>query len=256
MEPFFFETGDEELFGVYHPANDVFSRKAILVCPPAYSEYFRTYRFLRKVADAWAGSGFHVMRFDYFGTGDSMGKWSDGGPERWARDTKAAVQELLEVSGAESVTLFGIRLGAAFALQAAGTTKVASRIVLWDPVLNGKEYVKSLERSHERLLLGSDVRVRDKLRRLDSELAGFPRERWIDNDLAALDLTSSISPTSKEFLCIVSKGETLNHQFAESVRSAGKSLRVETMDDDCDWSTPSESALQAPGIQSWLKSCL
>ena len=76
MEPFYFgPAGGRRLFGVFHepPA----SRRrgcGVVLCYPLGTEYTSYYRAYRQLALSLAENGFHVLRFDFRGCGDSEGE--------------------------------------------------------------------------------------------------------------------------------------------------------------------------------------
>jgi alpha-beta hydrolase superfamily lysophospholipase len=147
MEPTFF--GDPRLFGLYHPpeATGPRSDTGVLLCPPVGHEHTRSHRALRVLAEALARDGFHALRFDYRGMGDSSGDSADGTVERWCDDVDAALGELQELSGAGAVFLVGLRLGASLAVRALARPAPrrrprVRRAVLWDPVVSGAEFLE------------------------------------------------------------------------------------------------------------------
>jgi hypothetical protein len=63
--PGYFRSGASDLFGWYHDAEDAPARDAVVViCPPAGSEYTRTHRSKRHLADRLAPAGIPAQRFD------------------------------------------------------------------------------------------------------------------------------------------------------------------------------------------------
>lgn len=144
MTPMFFGYGARRLFGIYHPPRAA-ARRAVLVCQPWGQEYLRAHRSLKQLATLLAQAGCHVLRFDYFGTGDSGGDMVDGDLEGWVDDIEAAVQELQDTSGATRVTIAGMRLGATLAaIAAARQSADIDGLVLWDPVVSGSSYLREL----------------------------------------------------------------------------------------------------------------
>jgi uncharacterized protein len=80
-------------------------------------------------------AGFHVLRFDYFGTGDSYGDTGEGDLASWCGDIETAIEELREITGATKVNLAGLRLGANLSARvAAYRPKDVSKLVLWEPL--------------------------------------------------------------------------------------------------------------------------
>ena len=88
-----------------------------------------------QLAAKLASSGFHTLRFDYFGTGDSAGDTVEGDLEGWSADIETAIDEIRDIAATAQVTLIGLRLGAlAAARVAARNARVVDTLVLWDPV--------------------------------------------------------------------------------------------------------------------------
>ncbi len=145
MEPFFFGPSDKALYGVYHPPEVNSSKsEAVLFCPPFGQEYMRSHRALRQLALLLNKKGYHVLRFDYSGTGDSNGNMEDMLPQTWVNDIATAANELIDMADVKRITLVGLRLGALFSVEACKVLENVSRLVLWDPIISGKEYIEEL----------------------------------------------------------------------------------------------------------------
>jgi hypothetical protein len=144
MNPVFFGTSGEPLFGVFHaPVRAASSRVAALLCPPLGQEYLRSHRALRQLAVQLAREGIAAFRFDYRGTGDSFGDAEMLTFETMHEDAQLACTELLDLSGARKAAVIGLRAGGIPALRLAGDRTV-SACVLWDPILDGSVYAASL----------------------------------------------------------------------------------------------------------------
>lgn len=154
MRPFFFGTSKQPLFGIYHPAAAKPARQtAVLLCNPLGQEAIRAHRIYRVMADRLSRSGFHVLRFDYYATGDSGGDCSEASMERWIDDVMAASEELADTAGVTRVAWVGLRLGATIvALASARRPPMLSNLVLWDPVVDGLAYLEELRHAHLTLL--------------------------------------------------------------------------------------------------------
>ena len=114
MNPFFFGSSEERLLGVHHPPRGRVPREVgVLLCYPLGQEYMRAHRAFRQLAMLLARRGFHVLRFDWFGTGDSAGAGEEGSIARWLEDARTAIDELKDTAGVTRVSLVGLRLGAA-----------------------------------------------------------------------------------------------------------------------------------------------
>lgn len=154
MNPLYFGRPEAPLYGAYYPAETAGARgEAVLLCGPVGQEYMRTHRALHQLAGQLAGAGCDVLRFEYTGIGDSAGDEAE--LATWQQDIVTAAHELTELSGASRVALIGVRLGASLAFAVAGPVR-ASRLVLWDPVVSGTEYLALLERLHAASLVDPD----------------------------------------------------------------------------------------------------
>jgi alpha/beta superfamily hydrolase len=71
---------------------------------------------MRLLAKQLSDAGLHVLRFDYHGTGDSSGEVGAGQFDVWVNDVALAADELLEISGVDSLTVVGLRTGAQLAI--------------------------------------------------------------------------------------------------------------------------------------------
>jgi len=128
--------GSRTVLALYDPPASPEARRGVVICSPFAREYFAAYRILRFLARRLSRDGLHVLRFDYYGCGDSGGEFQEGCVESWAGDAETAVAELEAVSGVGSVTLIGVRGGALMASLVAGRSGRIDRLVLWDPVVD------------------------------------------------------------------------------------------------------------------------
>ena len=145
MNLLFFGSSDRQLFGAYHaPVARVPARGAAVLCPPWGQEYIVCHRTLRRLATRLSERGFHVLRFDYYGTGDSAGEREEGDLSSWYADAELAVDELRDMSGQSNVACIGVRLGAVVAWRLGMNRPDVSTVVMWDPVVDGADYVDEL----------------------------------------------------------------------------------------------------------------
>lgn len=190
MIPCEFGPQGQGLLGLYHPPRASVARSAaVLLCAPIGQEYMRTHRALRTLALQLADSGLHVLRFDYLGTGDSVGEIRDASMAIWAGNVGSALAELADISGAQQLTLLGLRSGALLAALACSQGLArAHRLVFWDPVVRGADYLAVLERLHAQMA----VTVRPVPPVSSDELVGFPYPIALRRELAQLDLATMI----------------------------------------------------------------
>ncbi len=149
MQTLCFGKSGQQLFGVYYEPDNYTSNstKSVLLCSPIGHEYISTHWAMRRLSARLTDAGFHVFKFDYFGTGDSAGDFDDSSVEQWKSDMQMAATELLDISGNRNILLLGLRFGATLAALAARNIKPHG-LVLWDPVMDGESYIQELRETH------------------------------------------------------------------------------------------------------------
>ena len=99
-----------------------------------------------KAARMFAASGFPVFRFDFSGCGDSEGDLQFSSVEGWQQDLDAAIKVFRKETGISQCLLWGLRLGAGFALLRQQGDSVVVGLILWQPVLDFSVHIKQFLR--------------------------------------------------------------------------------------------------------------
>jgi pimeloyl-ACP methyl ester carboxylesterase len=194
MFPLYFGPPSRRLFGAFHEGSPGRSRNlGVLLCNPFGQEAIRTHRLYRVLAGRLAQAGVHVLRFDYFGTGDSAGEDDDASLESWQSDVLLAHRELQRLSGAQDFTWMGSRLGGTAVVRAAQQMPAAEpHVVVWDPVVDGAAYVQLLRSKHvEALEISYSLPDPAWRRQLQSEPTAFRDEA----------IGIAVSPAMRQQLC-------------------------------------------------------
>ena len=195
MNPFYFGSSDQQLFGIHHPPEGTEVRDgAVLLCPPMGHEYIAAHRPLQQLAVRLSRAGFHVLRFDFYGCGDSAGDMESATLEHWLEDVATAAQELRDTSGSRRLCLVGLRLGGSLAAMAAsaavaGGARDLFASVLWEPVVQGREYLTGLFASQRDWVRRTFPKPRPET--LDwpvPEVLGYPLPEVLQRELEAVDL--------------------------------------------------------------------
>lgn len=194
MTPVWFGPTDRPLFGWFHSGLSGKARAGVVICPPFGLENIRAHYALRLTAERLAEHEIAVLRFDYDGMGDSAGDISD--PDRvgsWLRSVTAAIN-VVRTAGIKRISLVGMRIGATMAVCAAADNAEIDQVVLWDPCMSGRAFLREQEAmsaislgittKHSDgsvetpgLVYGSET-VRD-LRTLRIEASGWPKARRV-----------------------------------------------------------------------------
>jgi len=150
FDAFRFGVAGRQLFGLYQPASTSVNRgHAVLLCPPFGQEAIRAQRMFRVLAERLSREGFHVMRFDYLGTGDADGEDDACSLDDWTSDVQQAATELTRRSGVTRCSWLGLRLGGSLAaLASSQAVAPPDKLILWDPVLEGAPYLAELAQAH------------------------------------------------------------------------------------------------------------
>jgi alpha/beta superfamily hydrolase len=187
--PFYFGSQGRELFGCFHdPSRNGMRRCAVLICQPVGHEYINSHRALRQLAVRLAEAGFPVLRFDYSGCGDSYGEAEQSSIARWLEDISTAVAQLRALTGIFQVCVIGLRLGGTLAAVTGTICEDFQSLILWEPVVNGRDYLKELHSLQEEMLR---FRPKPKLStrpQAHVEILGFPVSRLLHAQLEELDL--------------------------------------------------------------------
>jgi len=201
IEPHFFGSSEHRLFGIYHVPHGRFRPHGVVLCPPGPQRYMRSHMAFRQLAVTLARRGFHVLRFDYYGTGDSGGPSNAGNLSEWRENIVAAVDDLVECSGARKLSLIGFRLGATLA---ASVPLDLADLVLWDPVASGTEYLRELHALHRRQFAAVLFPPRLPEPGTDGDVLGLPLSAELQTELESLELTQVFAARPNQLALLVS----------------------------------------------------
>ena len=210
MDPFFFGPPHRRLFGIITAPDGGPSSKGAVLCPPLGLEAVRAHRSLRLLSDQLARAGCIALRFDFFGTGDSLGASDESRPIEWLEDIRVAVQELRERSGVGRISLVGLRLGEY--LATAAEVRAVSQLVLWDPVADPARYAQELEENAY------------KSEKYGLEVGGFAYSPALLDDLRTLSL-DDVQRVPREVKILTSRASPGLPAFRKSVEA--KRARVD-----------------------------
>jgi pimeloyl-ACP methyl ester carboxylesterase len=238
VQAFQFGTSKQPLFGVYEaPAVPRTPQAGVVICQPVGHEYIRAHRALRNLSAALSAAGFHVLRFDYFGSGDSSGDGLEFTIARALADVATAIEELKDMAMLPRVTLVGVRFGATLAAMAAATRTDVEALVLWDPVMRGSRYISQIQDLERRWARGRPVPKVERGSNLPEELIGFPMTPALRSEFEAADL-SRVTRWPARRLVTVASAEESSAELRAHLESIGVASAHESVAASCDWDRP------------------
>lgn len=269
MTPLRFGGPDNPLYGVFHPAHPARnSGHAVLLCNPLGQEAVRIHRLYRLLAEELAQAGTAALRFDYFGTGESLGEDEDGQLDRWVDDLRLAHAELLRRSRARQLSWVCARLAGVIAARACvGLTPAPHRIGLWAPVVSGEAYLAELRAAHARAL--QPLRQAGALPPAGAntaegaipctELLGFGLHPDLPAQLARVGAADYRALRASEAVVLTHEPDPMPEDLAQALNGAGIAAVHQSVPVHFDWTSEEavntalvpQQALQA--LSQWIR---
>jgi len=108
--------------------------------PPLFDENKCSYRFGYCLKKHLNSIGIELEKFDYRGTGEAKGKFCDVTLESLRDDVEGFID-------GDNCTAIGVRFGASLGFDVCcGSVQSAAKLILIEPVIDGSEYLRWLER--------------------------------------------------------------------------------------------------------------
>ncbi len=207
-------------FGWLHQAAG--GSRGVVLCAASGYEALGAHQSWRVLADRLAAENLPTLRFDYPGCGDSLGE--GGGPgatQASISSIRQAAEFLREQTGVSEVALVGLRLGAAFALEAALTVNAVDSLALVTPVLRGKSFLL------EQKALAKVIAARGGANTIEDfsadriSIEGFEFDRDAIDAIMKIDLQSVARPPARRILIVGEPGSGRYDALAEKLKSLG-----------------------------------
>lgn len=237
QQAFFLKGGSGDLFciGELHPDRNL-ARQSVLIVPPFAEEMNKSRHLMAALARQAGHAGYDVLLFDFFGTGDSEGDFSDASITVWRSDIDAVIRHM---DPQARLHIVGFRAGALMAVDAATRHEVHS-LTLVHPQLSGKQQLDDMLRLRltASLMGGGRERISALRRRLLAgdtlEIAGYRLSPELASGLDALALSRFSGRTPARVNCVEIVSEPADQirtglqQAIDDWRSAGSVVNCET----------------------------
>ena len=213
--------------GFFHQAG---GSTGVVLCSPWGFEDLVMRKSWRLLAEAIAAAGYPCLRFDFPGTGDSLGHaTSVDSVAPWIEAIHDAAEVLRLNSGVRRFVFIGQSLGATLAAEAARSRSDVVALQLIAPVARARHYVRELaatatmvaERIGIKLELSSDEGL---------SVVGFGLSRPMVEDLKTLDLTKISDLSVRDVTIFDSADRKAGAEVSEHFRRIGLAVTLERVE--------------------------
>ena len=257
IEPFFLDSPRGPLFCLHLAPEDKPATEGVLYLHPFAEEMHKSRRMAALQARALARAGYAVLQIDLTGCGDSAGDFGDASWEVWRDDVRLAHAWLAaQVPG--PITLWGLRLGACLAVDMAAELVRVTRLLLWQPINNGEQFLNQFLRiklASEMLSEGqAKTGTKDLLAMLASgtgiEVGGYLLSPAMAQQLPRIKLAEQIPHCAVEWIEVGAEAgdhvTPASQRVVDTWRAAGVEVRTRTVPGDPFWVT--QEITECPGL--------
>ena len=206
------------------------------------------------------------MRFDYFGTGDSDGDDDEGDFDTWVANIVSANSELTKLSGIDRTAWLGMRLGASLCAIATSTvSRPPERLLLWEPVAYGKQYLRQLGVAHVEGLQadygerwGSESDLRElAAHTMTTEVLGFPLTENVRKKIESITPSSFAGSRAQNISMFALRKDAGAAALTMQFRERGAAVTEYAIQNEIHWATNeamNSSIVPAEALQTILSS--
>ena len=213
--------------GFFHPAD---GSTGVVLCSPWGFEDLVMRKSWRLLAEAIAAAGYPCLRFDYPGTGDSLGHTTSiESVVPWIEAIHDAAEVLRLNSGVRRFVFIGQSLGAMLAVEAARTRSDVVALQLVAPVVKARHYMRELAATAtmvaERIGIELELSPGEGL-----SVVGFGLSRGMVEDLKRLDLTKISDLNVRNVTIFDSADRKAGAEVSEHLRRIGLAVALERVE--------------------------
>jgi pimeloyl-ACP methyl ester carboxylesterase len=258
IEPFYFGMPGMPLFGCYHTPQTIPTRACgVILCYPMGQEYIQAHRAYRQLAVRLSDIGFPVLRFDFYGCGDSSGDCERGEVRQWLTDVSTAIGEIRLRGSVERVCLVGLRFGGTLAMMAGAARGDVNGMALWDPVVSGKTYIQELTILHREMLPYFHATPKRGITgEKPAEILGFPLTDSMLTEINNIDLLTIQEKPAKNILVLESSEEPGEGRLKEHLKNIGAHVEYKYLPSPPIWIANTYRALvpqqSLQSVVSWI----
>lgn len=224
---FFLNRDQKHLFGILHePDASVRQNLAVVFCAALFEEKLWSHRVMVNFARFLAVRGVSVLRFDYFGDGESEGRFEEASVTTRVADIADAVEFCRQQTRVDRVYVLGLCYGATLALCAALREGSGAGVVAWAPVMDGERYAGDLLRAHlsgqmvvhRKIVHDREALVQQIMANQAVNIEGYELGRALYSEMIDVDLMALLRSANKRAMVLqVSPAERIESQYAPLV---------------------------------------
>lgn len=149
-DPIVLHNQGQKIFGVMHRPTNASKTPAVLMCHGLGGHKVGKGRLYVQLAERLAASGISSLRFDFRGSGDSEGAFSDMTIESEVSDAVVALDALKNDPrvDTERIAIFGRSFGGVVAVLAAQKIGIIKSLALWAPVFSIDQWKEKWQQAH------------------------------------------------------------------------------------------------------------
>lgn len=142
MEELYYTDINDKSHFIHEHVPDEIKRVPFIFLNPLFDEKKRSQKFYAETARKFCTHGIPVIRFDYYGAGDSEGQLYELNLPEQLKSVKSIIDKTLKKFQTDKINLFGLRFGADLAIEFASQyPQYVNQLILIEPLVNGKRYL-------------------------------------------------------------------------------------------------------------------
>ncbi len=242
---------------------------SLVFCHAFAEEQNISHCIMTNFARELAACGYHVLRFDYMGCGDSSGEFGQATVATRVSDILSSIEFLQKKTGLEKIGLLSLRLGAVFAALAAQKEPALAFLILCAPIGDVKNYLWQLLRSNlaAQMVIYGEIRC-DREQLLQHlmlgqmiNIDGYDLSKEFYNQAMDIDLTDALGQFARPVLIvdISEKARPMDRELlrATQLRGQGNAIEVIQVTEPPFWIEPKVFVARAEQLYAktiqWLR---
>lgn len=256
--PIVIKNEEQKIFGVFHRPIHVPKPPCVIVCHGLGGNKIGHYRAYVELSEKLVKEGVAVFRFDFRGSGDSDGAFSDMTLQGQVSDLLRVLDHVFKNCDIDStrIGLFGRSMGAAVGVMGSAIFDHVKTIALWAPVFNGDQWKDQWDLVKKEF---TSEKESEEMRRINGQVASL----YFYSEMFAINLEGSLLALKDVPMMIihgihdslVSFSHAENYEKIRSKMSAPFEL-IQLKHSDHDFSHPEERCFALQKTTEWFKKYL